>query len=336
MQASKILLTGASGFLGRHILCRLQNLGHDVVVVGRSRPTQGFDGDWRAVDLLDTPNLQAALRGLGASHLLHLAWYTEHGRYWSSSENLRWVDASLRLLQAFAAQGGRHALLAGSCAEYDWSHGWLRSWGLAPVEQSEPQRMAQQIRPETLRILRARETPPVAPSVASEAPAFAPPAPAPAAMAASAPATVCLQAGTLDQRQADAVRTAAAALPQGSWSLESTPIPGRWMVYMGRFADDEALDKKRAELRARKVPFDRPNNPTLEPGLSLGRFSSEEAAQRALTDLGRKGVRTARVVQERRDTPAYLLRLPNADAALRQQVRGLRGALAGKELRGCE
>ena len=76
-------------------------------------------------------------------------------------------------------------LLLANAGYYAWSHGWLRSWGLAPVEQSEPQRMAQQIRPETLRILRARETPPVAPSVASEAPASAPPAPAPAAMAAS-------------------------------------------------------------------------------------------------------------------------------------------------------
>ena len=96
---------------------------------------------------------------------------------------------------------------------------------------------------------------------------------------------------------------------------------------------------EQATLRAPaagRVAFVAAPGAPLEPGLSLGRFSSEEAAQRALTDLGRKGVRTARVVQERRDTPAYLLRLPNADAALRQQVRGLRGALAGKELRGCE
>lgn len=214
-------------------------------------------------------------------------------------------------------------LLLANAGYYAWSHGWLRSWGLAPVEQSEPQRMAQQIRPETLRILRARETPPVAPSVASEAPA-------------SAPATVCLQAGTLDQRQADAVRTAAAALPQGSWSLESTPIPGRWMVYLGRFADDEALDKKRAELRARKVPFDRPNNPTLEPGLSLGRFSSEEAAQRALTTLGNQGVRTARVVVERAEAPGFTLRLPALDSATRAQVETqLRPALGEKRLRTC-
>lgn len=225
-------------------------------------------------------------------------------------------------------------LLLANAGYYAWSHGWLRSWGLAPVEQTEPQRMAQQIRPETLRILRARETPPVAPSVASEAPASAPPAPA--AMAASAPATVCLQAGTLDQRQADAVRTAAAALPQGSWKLESTPIPGRWMVYMGRFADDEALDKKRAELRARKVPFDRPNNSTLEPGLSLGRFATEEAAQRALTTLSNQGVRTARVVVERAEAPGFTLRLPALDSATRAQVETqLRPALGEKTLRTC-
>ena len=147
---------------------------------------------------------------------------------------------------------------------------------------------------------------------------------------------MCLQAGTLDQRQADAVRTAAAALPQGSWKLESTPIPGRWMVYMGRFADDEALDKKRAELRARKVPFDRPNNSTLEPGLSLGRFATEEAAQRALTTLSNQGVRTARVVVERAEAPGFTLRLPALDSATRAQVETqLRPALGEKTLRTC-
>ena len=227
-------------------------------------------------------------------------------------------------------------LLLANAGYYAWSQGWLHSWGLAPVEQSEPQRLAQQIRPETLRILQARETPPVAPSAASEATVSPAPSPAPAPAATTASATVCLQAGTLDQRQADAVRTAAAALPQGSWKLESTPIPGRWMVYIGRFADDEALDKKRAELRARKVPFDRPNNPTLEPGLSLGRFSSEEAAQRALTTLGNQGVRTARVVVERAEARGFTLRLPALDSATRAQVETqLRPALGEKRLRTC-
>jgi len=210
---------------------------------------------------------------------------------------------------------------AGYCA---WSQGWLRSWGLAPVEQSEPHRLAQQIRPETLRILQARDTSQTAAAAASEAPS------------APSTGTACLQAGLLEPRQADAVRTAAAGLPQGSWSLESIAIPGRWMVYMGRFADDEALARKRAELRTRNVPYDRPNNPALEPGLSLGRFATEEAAQRALTTLSNQGVRTAKVVVERAEAQGFTLRLPALDSAMRAQAEALlRPALGDKALRNC-
>lgn len=216
------------------------------------------------------------------------------------------------------------ALLLANAGYYAWSQGWLRSWGLAPVEQSEPHRLAQQIRPETLRILPARDTSQTAAAAASEAPA------------AASTGTVCLQAGLLDSRQADTVRNAAAGLPQGSWSLESTAIPGRWMVYMGRFADDESLAKKRAELRTRNVPYDRPNNPTLEPGLSLGRFATEEAAQRALTTLSNQGVRTAKVVVERADAQGFTLRLPALDSATRAQAEALlRPALGDKALRTC-
>ncbi|MGP1630241.1 MAG: SPOR domain-containing protein, partial [Giesbergeria sp.] len=111
-------------------------------------------------------------------------------------------------------------------------------------------------------------------------------------------------------------------------------LPGRWMVYMGRFADADQLAKKRSELKELGVPYDRPNA-ALEPGLSLGRFSTEEAAQRGLNILGAKGVRSARVVQERVDLPGFMLRLPEADAQLRTQVEGLRNALAGKALRPC-
>jgi len=56
--------------------------------------------------------------------LLHLAWYTQPRAYWTSLENIRWVQASLGLLQAFVAHGGRRVVMAGSCAEYDWSYGY--------------------------------------------------------------------------------------------------------------------------------------------------------------------------------------------------------------------
>jgi hypothetical protein len=137
-----------------------------------------------------------------------------------------------------------------------------------------------------------------------------------------------------DERQAGALRTAAASLPQGSWLLEPTPIPGRWMVYMGRFDDLETLDRKRAELRARKVDHDRAGG-TLEYGLSLGRFATKEAAERELATLSNKGVRTARVVPERPDATGFTLRLPAVTEALRPQLDALRSAMAGKTLRAC-
>lgn len=231
-------------------------------------------------------------------------------------------------------------LLLANAGYFAWSQGLLQTWGLAPAQQGEPQRLQQQIQPEALRILGAKAQPPVAASApgtnTAESPASAESASAAAVPVAAAPsAGECLQAGVFDEEQADALRRAAAALPQGSWSLQRTTIAGRWMVYMGRFADGDALAKKRVELREIGVPFDRPNNPSLEPGLSLGRFSTDEAAQRGLSNLAAKGVRTARVVQERADAPGFMLRLPAVDDALRGQLDALRPALAGKTLRPC-
>ena len=225
-------------------------------------------------------------------------------------------------------------LLLANAGYFAWSQGHLRQWGYGPQEQAEPQRMNQQIRPETLQILR------VNPSKVSAAPAATPSSPAAttttadASTPAPAEAAECLQAGVFDERQANALRTAAASLPQGSWVMEPTPVPGRWMVYMGRFEDMDTLDKKRAELRARNVPFDRAGG-TWEYGLSLGRFASDEAAKRELQNLSNKGVRTARVIQERPEAPGFTLRLPAVTDALRPQLDALRSAMAGKTLRTC-
>ena len=240
-------------------------------------------------------------------------------------------------------------LLLANAGYYAWSQGLLRPLGYAPQEQSEPQRMNQQIRPETLQILKVNpsKTSSAAPPGSTSTPTSTPASPSQATAANDSPAppttpaalgpadsAECLQAGVFDDRQAEALRTAAAGLPAGSWTLEPTPIPGRWMVYMGRFDDIETLDRKRAELRARKVDHDRAGG-TLELGLSLGRFASKEAAERELTNLGTKGVRTARVVQERAEAPGFTLRLPAVNDALRAQLDVLRTAMAGKTLRAC-
>lgn len=122
----KVLLTGASGFLGRHVLECLHRQRIATLAIGRRPPSAGLGADFIAVDLLDAPDLDDICQAAGATHLLHLAWYAEHGQYWTSPLNLRWTDATVRLVEAFCRAGGRQVVVAGTCAEYDWSYGYCR------------------------------------------------------------------------------------------------------------------------------------------------------------------------------------------------------------------
>lgn len=113
----RILVTGASGFIGRHVVSALLREGHHVTTLGRG-PVGAEGGQAHiSADLL-SPEADTALRGVDADTLVHLAWVTEHGAYWDAPENLDWVAASLRLLRQFAQNGGTRVLMAGTCAEY--------------------------------------------------------------------------------------------------------------------------------------------------------------------------------------------------------------------------
>lgn len=136
----RVLVTGASGLIGRHALLALRKRGFEVHAVAR-RPQRAVETGlvWHAADLLH-PGVAADLAtAVGAEALLHLAWCTEHGEYWNSPANLEWRRASLKLVEAFSAAGGRRAVVAGSCAEYDWGLGHERlSEALTPLTPSTP------------------------------------------------------------------------------------------------------------------------------------------------------------------------------------------------------
>lgn len=114
---TRILVTGGSGFIGREVLGPLAAAGHEVHAVSRSgQPTR--DGvRWHTADLITSSEV---VREVRPEVLVHLAWYAEHGAFWTSTENVRWVEASLALLRTFVESGGRRAVMAGTCAEYDW------------------------------------------------------------------------------------------------------------------------------------------------------------------------------------------------------------------------
>lgn len=98
---------------------------------------------------------------------------------------------------------------------------------------------------------------------------------------------------------------------------------------------DESVVKKKSELRGLGVSFEALNNPSLEPGLSLGNFKTQAEAQAELERIAKKGVKTARVFQERTEQRGQRLKLPAVDAALRSQLGAIKPQLAGKALQAC-
>lgn len=116
----KVLVTGASGFIGRYVLSVLKQHEIDVLAVGRTRPQPSVP--FIEADLLTTSDFVPLLQQARATHLLHLAWYAEHGKYWTSPFNLRWLEVTTRLVEAFCITGGQKVVIAGTCAEYDWTH----------------------------------------------------------------------------------------------------------------------------------------------------------------------------------------------------------------------
>ena len=231
-------------------------------------------------------------------------------------------------------------LLLANGLYFAWSQGLMRAWDFAPAQQNEPQRLAQQLRPENLRILKVGETrgaEPGAPAPAPVPPRSLAPAPVSAEVAVTPLPAECYQAGLFDEPQASALRrTLQATLPTGSWLLESAVEPARWIVYMGKYPNAEALAKKRQELVSLNLKFEPINNASLEPGLSLGGFDTQAGANTALANLARRGVRTAQVVRERSEVRGTLLRLAAVDAALKSKFDEIRPALAGKLLRLCK
>ena len=114
----RVLLTGASGFIGMPCIMPLLARGYEVHAVSASA-RHSSDVVWHQADLLDAAQVAALLERVRPTHLLHLAWDVTPGTYWSSPGNWQWMDASRTLLAAFGNNGGARAVLAGTCAEYD-------------------------------------------------------------------------------------------------------------------------------------------------------------------------------------------------------------------------
>jgi hypothetical protein len=207
-------------------------------------------------------------------------------------------------------------LLLANLAFYAWTEGWLDGVvGVRAIGDREPERLARQVRPEMIRIL---------PFAA-------------AGSAVAAAERVCLEAGPFGESEWVAAQTAAQnALPAGSWVVRNAERPGAWLVYMGKFADREALAKKVDEVKRRQLPYEEiVDDPALAPGLALGRFEAKAAATQALDRFVQLGVRSARVVESAAPPTRHTIRVEQADPALTARLQAMPAGLLGKSFAAC-
>ncbi|WP_334134902.1 SPOR domain-containing protein [Tepidimonas sp.] len=237
-------------------------------------------------------------------------------------------------------------LLLANAALWAWQMGWLGAAPLDATAEREPQRLAQQIAPERLRLLNPPgQTQPLDRNEGTTESNDGTTAAATDAepqtaietgqqvdngierLAGAPPAARlrrhCWQLDGLAPAQAEAVRRRAGgdANLRARQTEQTTVLPARWIVYLGKFSSAEALQRRRAALRQAGIDHRVVNVAALMPGLALGTFSTEQAAQRALQDMQRRGVTDARVVQERSEMRLITLRWPDLTAEEEQRLR---------------
>ncbi len=227
---------------------------------------------------------------------------------------------------------------------FAWQTGWLGALGLAQPPYAQTDHMAQQVHPERLIVMQglgtvsaatiaaARTTAPTASApdqlAASNAAGGALSSSGPSSSAPDVPAgrAQCLEAGPFTgEENRLAIQQIGKVLNKGSWATQAVSVPGLWLVYMGPYADADALQHKLTELRRIKsVSFEEVRSPTdLALGVSLGRFADERQANAALETMRLRGIRTARVVTARPAMELTVLRVPAANEADQQKVSAL-------------
>jgi len=107
--SKKVLVTGHTGFLGHHVIEPLIAAGFEIIFTGRQFPIKEIH-----LDLLDPEQIKYVMEYHKPEYLLHLAWDVNPG-YRNNPNNIFWMNASLQLVHHFANNGGRKAVIAGTC-----------------------------------------------------------------------------------------------------------------------------------------------------------------------------------------------------------------------------
>lgn len=130
MTSQRMLLTGATGFVGRQILSALLKKGVRLRVVVRNGSESRLPQS-SAIEVIHTEDLFAESNDWWVracqeiDTVVHAAWYAEPGLYMQSPKNLDCLIGTLQMAKGCVQAGVKRFVGIGSCSEYDFSSEYL-------------------------------------------------------------------------------------------------------------------------------------------------------------------------------------------------------------------
>jgi hypothetical protein len=206
-------------------------------------------------------------------------------------------------------------LILANLAFFGYQAGYI---GPPEVKTGEPERLAQQVSPDKIRLVSA----------------------AAAARMEQAARTreACVEWGSFPAQDADRVQSALAALNLGDRiSSRKVEEAAQWWVYMPPQGGKTAADRKTEELKRLGIADyyvitdDGPN----KWAISLGVFRTEESARGYLATIGAKGVKTARVTERETRVQKTVFQIRKVDDALQTRLTAMRKDFPGVDMHPC-
>lgn len=215
-------------------------------------------------------------------------------------------------------------LIAANLALFAWTRYYA-----APDSASDPEPARRQVKPESIRLLAGPELaglPMLKPKPMAET-------------AQINPAGICHEWGAFSVAEATRAEQVLEPLALGArLSQRRSEEKAGWWVFIPPQANRPAALKKTAELKSLGIEdyFVLQDEGSMRWSVSLGVFSSEEAAKTRLEALRAKGVRSAQTGERDTQVTKIWFQVRGADPALQAKLQGFAKGLPGTEIRDCK